>query len=42
MKATEKKSILPVFVGSTFEDMKLYRRVVKDALVQIEAEYRLI
>lgn len=34
------KPYVPVFVGSTFNDMKLYRRAAQDALVQLETIVR--
>lgn len=40
VKVGEKKPYLPVFVGSTFTDLQLYRRSVRDALAQIEAIVR--
>ena len=40
MKAGEKKPFVPVFVGSTFSDLKPYRRVVRDALTQLETMVR--
>jgi uncharacterized protein DUF4062 len=40
MKVGEKKPYLPVFVGSTFADLQLYRRAVRDALAQLEAIVR--
>jgi len=36
----EKKPYLPVFVGSTFADLQLYRRAVQDALTQLETIVR--
>jgi hypothetical protein len=36
MKVGEKKPHVPIFVGSTFSDMQLYRRAVRDALAQLE------
>jgi len=30
------KQYIPIFVGSTFIDMKQYRRAVKDTLIQLE------
>lgn len=35
-KAGEMKQHVPIFVGSTFEDLKDYRRAVRDALSQLE------
>jgi len=40
MRVGEKKPYLPVFVGSTFADLQLYRRAVRDALAQLEAIVR--
>jgi hypothetical protein len=40
MKVGEKKPHLPVFVGSTFADLQLYRRAIRDALAQLEAIVR--
>jgi len=40
MNVGEKKPYLPVFVGSTFADLQLYRRAVRDALAQLEAIVR--
>jgi uncharacterized protein DUF4062 len=40
MKVGEKKPYLPVFVGSTFADLQLYRRAVRDALAQLETIVR--
>jgi hypothetical protein len=40
MKAGEKKPYLPIFVGSTFTDLQAYRRVVRDALTQLETLVR--
>src|SRR4029453_7937331 len=40
MKVGEKKPYVPVFVGSTFADLQLYRRAVRDALAQLEAIVR--
>lgn len=39
-KVGEKKPYVPIFVGSTFSDMKLYRRTVRDALAQLETVVR--
>jgi len=40
MRMGEKKPYLPVFVGSTFADLQLYRRAVQDALTQLETIVR--
>jgi uncharacterized protein DUF4062 len=40
MKLGEKKPHIPIFVGSTFTDMQLYRRPVRDALAQLETIVR--
>jgi Domain of unknown function (DUF4062) len=40
MRAGKKKPYLPMFVGSTFADLQLYRRAVRDALAQLEAIVR--
>jgi len=40
MRVGERKPYLPVFVGSTFVDLQLYRRAVRDALAQLEAIVR--
>jgi hypothetical protein len=40
MKVGERKQHVPIFVGSTFEDLKDYRRAVRDALSQIETIVR--
>jgi Domain of unknown function (DUF4062) len=40
MRVGEKKPYVPVFVGSTFTDLQLYRRAVRDALAQLEAIVR--
>jgi hypothetical protein len=40
MSIGERKQHVPIFVGSTFEDMKDYRRAVRDALTQLEAIVR--
>ncbi len=40
MKVGEKKQYVPIFVGSTFSDMQLYRRVVRDAMTQLETIVR--
>jgi hypothetical protein len=40
MKVGEKKPYIPIFVGSTFTDMQLYRRAVRDALAQLETVVR--
>jgi hypothetical protein len=40
MKVGEKKPYVPIFVGSTFSDMKPYRRVVRDGLAQLETIVR--
>jgi hypothetical protein len=40
MKVGEKKPYVPIFVGSTFSDMQLYRRAVRDALTQLETIVR--
>ena len=34
------KQHVPIFVGSTFEDLKDYRRAVRDALAQLETIVR--
>jgi hypothetical protein len=39
-KAGEPKQHVPIFVGSTFEDLKDYRRAVRDALAQLETIVR--
>ncbi len=36
-KKSEPRQYIPVFVGSTYEDLKSYREAVKDALVRLEA-----
>lgn len=40
MKPGEQKQHVPVFVGSTFEDLKDYRRAVRDSLSQLETIVR--
>ena len=40
MKIGDRKQHVPIFVGSTFEDMKGYRRAVQDALTQLETVVR--
>ena len=40
MGVGEPKQHVPVFVGSTFEDLKDYRRSVRDALTQLETIVR--
>jgi hypothetical protein len=40
MSIGERKQHVPIFVRSTFEDMKDYRRAVRDALTQLEAIVR--
>lgn len=40
MKLGEKKPYIPIFVGSTFTDMQLYRRAVREALAQLETIVR--
>lgn len=40
MNIGEKKPHVPIFVGSTFSDMQLYRRAARDALAQLEAVVR--
>ncbi len=40
MKPGEHKQHVPVFVGSTFEDLKDYRRAVRDTLGQLETVVR--
>ena len=40
MKVGERKQHVPIFVGSTFEDLKDYRRAVRDALIQLETIVR--
>jgi len=39
-KKTDIKQYLPVFVGSTYEDLKPYREAVKDTLVRLETIVR--
>ncbi|MCY4606971.1 MAG: hypothetical protein OXD40_00005, partial [bacterium] len=36
MSLGKRKQHVPIFVGSTFDDMKDYRRAAQDALVQLE------
>lgn len=36
----QQKQYVPIFVGSTFEDLKDYRRAVRDALSQLETIVR--
>jgi len=40
MTTGQPKQHVPIFVGSTFEDLKDYRRAVRDALVQLETIVR--
>jgi len=40
MSVGERKQHVPIFVGSTFEDLKDYRRAVRDALSQLETIVR--
>ena len=40
MKIGETKQHVPIFVGSTFEDLHVYRRAVRDALSQLETIVR--
>ena len=35
-----RKPYVPIFVGSTFSDMQMYRRAVRDALAQLETVVR--
>ncbi|MGA2716429.1 MAG: DUF4062 domain-containing protein [Bryobacteraceae bacterium] len=39
-KVGVKKPYVPIFVGSTFSDMQVYRRAVRDALAQLETMVR--
>lgn len=39
-KVGVKKPYVPIFVGSTFSDMQVYRRAVRDALAQLETVVR--
>lgn len=40
MRPGEKQPHVPVFVGSTFSDLQLWRRAARDALAQLEAVVR--
>lgn len=40
MDKGRRKQFVPIFVGSTFEDLKPYRRAVRDTLAQLETVVR--
>ena len=40
MTIGERKTFIPIFVGSTFTDLQYYRRAVRDALAQLETIVR--
>jgi hypothetical protein len=40
VRAGDKKPYVPIFIGSTFTDLEMYRRAVREALEQLEVIIR--